>query len=269
MMKKSKGSFLLVWALSVAGQANAANWLMLQGIEPQDAGHRFFGAVQVTYANNVGCNALSGLAGTNGTPAGNPSAGPGLNNGRYNNNCTNGPRFHTPERFALDTLMLGARGNILPGRVNYFLAANLGENNTTYLPFKTSRERLAALTDASVTFSYIPGARVRAGLFKKPGPEELMQSVEAADYLFPTDFAARVQQERFIHGNAQAGTAVHVEYFEAHRLKLTFIVDGTLVFVLREVMIALYQHAASPGQLGALAAILLVLGLLRAGAVLY
>lgn len=207
-MKKSKGSFLLVWALSVAGQANAANWLMLQGIEPQDAGHRFFGAVQVTYANNVGCNALSGLAGTNGTPAGNPSAGPGLNNGRYNNNCTNGPRFHTPERFALDTLMLGARGNILPGRVNYFLAANLGENNTTYLPFKTSRERLAALTDASVTFSYIPGARVRAGLFKKPGPEELMQSVEAADYLFPTDFAARVQQERFIHGNAQAGTAV-------------------------------------------------------------
>ena len=60
-----------------------------------------------------------------------------------------------------------------------------------------------------------------------------------------------------------------VEYFEAHRLKLTFIVDGALVFVLREVMIALYQHAASPGQLGALAAILLVLGLLRAGAVLY
>lgn len=60
-----------------------------------------------------------------------------------------------------------------------------------------------------------------------------------------------------------------VEYFEAHRLKLTFIVDGTLVFVLREVMIALYEHAASPGQLGALAAILLVLGLLRAGAVLY
>jgi hypothetical protein len=34
-------------------------------------------------------------------------------------------------------------------------------------------------------------------------------------------------------------------------------------------MIALYQHQASPGQLGALAGLLLVLGLLRAGAVLY
>ena len=31
-----------------------------------------------------------------------------------------------------------------------------------------------------------------------------------------------------------------VEYFREHRLKLTFIVDATLVFLLREVMIGLY-----------------------------
>ena len=37
-----------------------------------------------------------------------------------------------------------------------------------------------------------------------------------------------------------------VEYFREHRLKLTFIVDATLVFVLREVMIGLYQHQSSP-----------------------
>lgn len=207
-MKKIKGFFLLAGALSAAGQANAANWLMLQGTEPQNAGHRFFGVAQATYANNIGCDALSGLAAANGTPTGNPNAGQGLNNGRYNNNCTNGPEFRGPEGIALDNLTLGARGNIVPGKINYFLAANLGENNTTYLPFKTSRERMAALTDASMTFSYVPNARVRMGLFRKPGPEELMQSVEAADYLFPTDFVARVQQERFIHGNAQAGTAV-------------------------------------------------------------
>lgn len=207
-MKKCKGIFLVIGALSAAGQANAADWLKLQGTEPQDAGHRFFGVVQATYANNVGCDALSGMAALNGTATGNPNAGPGLNNGRYNNNCTNGPEFRDTSGFALDNLMLGARGNLVPGRINYFLAANLGENNTTYLPFKTSRERLAALTDASVTFSYIPGARIRAGLFRKPGPEELMQSVEAADYLFPTDFAARVQQERFVHGNAQTGQPI-------------------------------------------------------------
>lgn len=196
-MKKIKGFFLLAAALTAMGQANAANWLMLQGTEPQDVTHRFFGVAQATYINNVGCNALSGLAGNS-----------SVNNGRYNNNCTNGPKFHTPERFMLDNLMLGARGNIAPGKVNYFAAVNLGENNTTYLPAKTSRERLSALTDASVTFSYIPGARVRAGLFKKPGPEELMQSAEATDYLFPTDFAARVQQERFVRGNAQLGQRV-------------------------------------------------------------
>jgi hypothetical protein len=208
MMKKSKGLILAIGVLTASVQANAADWLMLQGTEPQDAGHRYFGAVQATYANNIGCNALSGLAAADGTPTGNLNAGQGLNNGRYNNNCTNSPKFSGPASVAIDTLMLGVRGNIAPGKINYFLAANLGENNTTYLPFKTSRERLAALTDASVTFSYIPGARMRAGLFKKPGPEELMQSVEAGDYVFPTDFVARVQQERFIHGNAQAGIPV-------------------------------------------------------------
>ena len=37
-----------------------------------------------------------------------------------------------------------------------------------------------------------------------------------------------------------------VEYFREHRLRLTFIVDATLVFILREVMISLYQHQSPP-----------------------
>jgi uncharacterized membrane protein (DUF373 family) len=44
-----------------------------------------------------------------------------------------------------------------------------------------------------------------------------------------------------------------VEYFREHRLKLTFIVDATLVFILREVMIGLHQHQNSPLQICALA----------------
>lgn len=208
MQKNAKPLALMLVTLAVAGPVHSANWLMLQGTEPPDAAHRFFGVAQATYSTNYGCNALSGLAAPNGTATGNPNAGPGLNNGRYNNNCTNGPEFRDTSGFALDNLMLGARGNIIPGKINYFLAANLGENNTTYRPFKTSRENLAALTDASVTFSYIPGARIRVGLFKKPGPEELMQGAEAQDYIFPTDFVARVQQERFIHGNAQMVSAI-------------------------------------------------------------
>ena len=60
-----------------------------------------------------------------------------------------------------------------------------------------------------------------------------------------------------------------VEYFREHRLKLTFIVDATLVFLLREVMIGLYQHESSPLQICALAFLALVLGGLRTLAIVY
>lgn len=60
-----------------------------------------------------------------------------------------------------------------------------------------------------------------------------------------------------------------VEYFREHRLRLTFIVDATLVFILREVMIGLYQHQTSPVQLAGLALMALVLGALRTLAIVY
>lgn len=60
-----------------------------------------------------------------------------------------------------------------------------------------------------------------------------------------------------------------VEYFREHRLKLTFIVDATLVFLLREVMIGLYQHQSSPLQVAALAFMALALGIVRTLAIIY
>src|SRR5688500_11471833 len=60
-----------------------------------------------------------------------------------------------------------------------------------------------------------------------------------------------------------------VEYFREHRLKLTFIVDATLVFILREVMISLYQHQSPPLLIMALAFLALVLGALRPLAIIY
>jgi uncharacterized membrane protein (DUF373 family) len=60
-----------------------------------------------------------------------------------------------------------------------------------------------------------------------------------------------------------------VEYFREHRLKLTFIVDATLVFILREVMISLYQHDSPPLLITALAFLALVLGALRTLAIIY
>lgn len=60
-----------------------------------------------------------------------------------------------------------------------------------------------------------------------------------------------------------------VEYFREHRLKLTFIIDATLVFILREVMIGLYQHQSTPLQIAALALLALVLGAVRTLAIIY
>ena len=37
-----------------------------------------------------------------------------------------------------------------------------------------------------------------------------------------------------------------VDYFEVNRLRLTFIVDAGIVFVLREIMIQLFQHKLPP-----------------------
>lgn len=54
-----------------------------------------------------------------------------------------------------------------------------------------------------------------------------------------------------------------VDYFEVNRLRLTFIVDAGIVFVLREIMIQLFQHKLPPEEIYALSMLLFVLGALR------
>ncbi len=58
-----------------------------------------------------------------------------------------------------------------------------------------------------------------------------------------------------------------IEYFEVHRLKITFILDAAVVFVLREVMIGLYKRELHAPELAALALLLLVMGAFRISAV--
>lgn len=54
-----------------------------------------------------------------------------------------------------------------------------------------------------------------------------------------------------------------VEYFSSSRLRLTFIVDAAIIFIIREVLINLFKHEAKPELLYAISAFLLVLGALR------
>ncbi|MDH3761053.1 MAG: phosphate-starvation-inducible PsiE family protein [Gammaproteobacteria bacterium] len=59
-----------------------------------------------------------------------------------------------------------------------------------------------------------------------------------------------------------------VEYFNTSKLRLTFIVDAAIVFIIRELLITLFRHEAEPPMLYALAAVLLVLGALRVSSVI-
>ncbi|MBF0186819.1 MAG: phosphate-starvation-inducible PsiE family protein [Magnetococcales bacterium] len=58
-----------------------------------------------------------------------------------------------------------------------------------------------------------------------------------------------------------------VDYFSTNRLRLTFIVDAGIVFVLREIMIKLFEHKITNEQIYALGTLLLILGVLRTSAV--
>ena len=59
-----------------------------------------------------------------------------------------------------------------------------------------------------------------------------------------------------------------VEYFSSHKLRLTYIVDAAIVFVLREILISLFKHELKPEMLYAFSFFLLVLGALRIGSIL-
>lgn len=59
-----------------------------------------------------------------------------------------------------------------------------------------------------------------------------------------------------------------VDYFNTHRLRLTFIVDAAIVFIIREMLIALFKHKMEAEMIFAFSGIILVLGILRTSAIL-
>ncbi len=76
--------------------------------------------------------------------------------------------------------------------MNYFLLAEFGNNGITTGKGASQGQ----LTDASVTLNYIPGARVRAGLFKTPGSEEGLQAAFVANYINFSNATDRLLLER-------------------------------------------------------------------------
>ncbi|MDP2804318.1 MAG: porin, partial [Gallionellaceae bacterium] len=152
-MKLRLAAALLATAASCAAQAT--NWLQLQGNEAANApAFRVFGFVQPSYTY-IDAQRMSGLQGA--TIA---------NNGQYSTLNLNWPELQQPHQFQVIRAGLGARGK-LNDKINYFAALDAGQNGVNYF-------QDVSLTDVSLTFNYLPGARVRAGLFKLPTSEEAL-----------------------------------------------------------------------------------------------
>ena len=152
-----------------------ANWLMLQGTEPDSAAERAYvwGFIQAQYQKD------------------NSDAGPG---GVYIPPKLIGPNLTSQQQFNVNRARVGVRGTGFPldGKVNYFLLTEFGNNGITGANNGNPR-----VTDASITLNEIPGARIRIGLFKTPGAEEGLQAIHVFDYINFTNVTNQMLLERF------------------------------------------------------------------------
>ena len=142
-------------------QTQATNWLQVQGNEAPDAPMvRLSGFVQPTYTY-IDAVPISGLQGAL-----------AAKNGTFNTLNLNWPQLTNSDQFQFMRATANMRGS-LTNNINYLVAFDAGQNGTTYY-------QLPVLTDASITFNAIPGARIRAGLFKVPTSEEALMTVNTS-----------------------------------------------------------------------------------------
>ena len=168
--------------------AQAANWLQIQGNEAPNSGHfKLFGFLQPTYTT-IDAGPIQGLLG---------AAAPF--NGQLTLPNRVGPDLEDNDQAQFFRARLGARGNILPGKINYFLLAEAGRNAVT-------SQRDVMMTDASITFNYIPGARIRAGLFKLPTSEEALVAVHLA---YPYVYFSNAATNLLVENQARSTGAVN------------------------------------------------------------
>ena len=133
-----------VWLVAVmaSGPLLAANWLFLQGTEPEGSADlaRVWGFVQVQYQDDQS------------DP--NPAGG-------YIPPKLIGPNLDSQSAFNVNRARIGVRGVAMPldSKINYFLLLEMGNNGIT-----APGDSFAKATDASITFNHLKGARIRAGL---------------------------------------------------------------------------------------------------------
>ena len=167
--------FILTALLMFTGNAFGANWLTLQGTEPEGAEQlaKVWGFVQVQYQDD----------------SSDPNGADG-----YIPPKLIGPNLDSQSSFNVNRARIGVRGVAMPldQKINYFLLLEMGNNGITEPGGSFSKA-----TDASITFNHLKGARFRAGLFKYPGSEEGLQAIHVFDYINFTWVSNQMLLERF------------------------------------------------------------------------
>lgn len=194
--------FLSLALLVVCVRIDAADWLMLQGSEPEtvvaegakvpyrNKVPKVWGFIQANYKQDRGDVQIS-PAGFNQTPF-------SLLN----------PDLKDQSGFNVFRARLAVRGMAdNDNLVNYFFMTEFGNNAVNNLA--GHREVATYLTDASVTLKHVPYAKLRVGMFKTPGSEEGLQAVFVSPYIEFTTMTNQQLLERQITevGTAETGAA--------------------------------------------------------------
>lgn len=174
-LKRAAMALACAGGMLAAGNTFAANWLMLQGTEPEGQAPRVkvWGFVQAQYQND--------------------RSDPGPQGNLIPPKLI-GPNLTSQSQFNINRARVGFRGTGMPldTKVNYFMLVELGNNAIT-----AANEGNTFVTDASITLNHIPGARVRMGLFKTPTAEEGLQAIHVFDYINFTTVSNQLLLERF------------------------------------------------------------------------
>jgi len=179
-------------ALACTNPVQATNWLQVQGNEPANAPlFKPFGFLQPTFTF-LDDNPVTGLQGA-----------AAIYNGQDQVANLVGPDLEVGSKLQLNRARLGARGVLSPisNKINYFFLTEAGRNAVT-------AEHDVMITDASMTFNFIPGARLRAGLFKLPTGEEALVAVHTSyPYVYFTGMSENLLVERQVAPSTAPGAA--------------------------------------------------------------
>jgi len=201
--KRSLSKIAIIAPMLLTGlQVNAADWLMLQGVQPTTVAPKgvkvpyrrttpkLWGFIQANYKKDRGTVA-NNAAGSNLTPF-----------SLLNPDLSDQSGFNT-FRARLALRGMADRDNL----VDYFFMTEFANNGINNIA--GHRDTATYFTDASVTLKHVPGAKLRLGMFKTPSSEEGLQAVFVSPYIEFTNFSNQQLLERHVGnvGAAQKGKA--------------------------------------------------------------